>query len=265
MQTKKMTGIIGRLALFIMVVCPFTALAQSGAVNIVFIGNSITEGTALANYSTDAPPVKAVEWLKENMPGYEINFSNQGVSGATTVDFLPATERLMKRVEEAADRFAQEGSAQLLFTVSLGTNDSAIEGPNGSPVSTADYRKNIKAITDHLLARYPGCIIIFQHPIWYSPNTHNGTPYLAEGQARLQTYFKELDLHVRDYRSSYPNQIFTGYTDGFKYFSKHPELFVREEGRTGVFQLHPNEQGSKELGIFWARSIQKVLKKTARR
>lgn len=262
MRNKIMAGWIGWLALLIMMNLNLSAFAQSGAVNIVFIGNSITEGTAMAEPQKHAPPVKAIEWLRANMPGYEIDFSNQGVSGATTVDFLPSTHRLMNRVEEAADRFQQQGTARLVFTISLGTNDSAIEGPNGSPVSAEAYRANMKTITDHLLNRYPGCLILFQHPIWYSSNTHNGTPYLAEGQARLQTYFRELNQHVKDYQDSHPNQVFTGYVKGFKYFKKHPELFVREEGKTGVFQLHPNEQGSGGLGIFWARSIRKVLEKT---
>lgn len=63
-----------------------TAMAQSKKLNIVFIGNSITQGAGLAHPQQDAPPVKATDWLKQAMPGAVINYTNQGVSGSTTVD-----------------------------------------------------------------------------------------------------------------------------------------------------------------------------------
>lgn len=233
--------------------------AQPKKLDIVFIGNSITHGAGLAHPLEEAPPVKACEWLKGAMPGTEIQHSNQGVSGATTVDFLPSTQKLFNNVVKAADVFKADKDATLVFSMVLGTNDSAIEGPNGSPVSPEQYRLNVKAILDQLLTGYPGCIIILHHPTWYSPNTHNGSRYLAEGLARLQSYFPVLDAVVASYRSTYPGQVFTGYTGGFSYFKKHPELFIQENGRSGVFQLHPNAKGAAELGTFWAQAIKKVV------
>ena len=237
-----------------------SAVAQSNKINIVFVGNSITHGAGHANPLATAPPVKASEWLKKNMPGAMINYSNQGVSGATTVDFLPATNHLFNNVIKAADAFKNDKDATLVFSMMLGTNDSAIEGPHGSPVSPADYKKNVKIIIDQLLHDYPGCVIVLQHPIWYSPNTQNGARYLAEGQARLQSYFPILDAITAEYQSK-DARVYSGYTGGFKYFKKHPELFIQEHGKAGTFQLHPNEKGAEQLGNSWGKAIKAVMKR----
>lgn len=241
-----------------------SATAQSKKIDIVFIGNSITHGAGHAHPEATAPPVKASEWLKKNLPGAVINYSNQGVSGATTVDFLPATNRLFNNVIKAADGFKNDKDATLVFSMMLGTNDSAIEGPNGSPVSPANYEKNVKVIIDRLLNDYPGCIIVLQHPIWYSPNTQNGARYLAEGQARLQSYFPVLTGIAAGYQSQ-GAQVYTGYTGGFKYFKKHPGLFIQEHGKAGTFQLHPNEKGAEQLGDSWGKAIRRVFLAKAQR
>lgn len=260
MLTLMMKRISGALCLFCLL-SGITAMAQSKKLNIVFIGNSITQGGGLAHPLQDAPPVKAWEWLKQAMPDAVVNYSNQGISGSTTVDFLPATNRLFNNVIKAADVFKSDKDATLVFSMVLGTNDSAIEGPNGSPVSPENYKVNVTTILDRLLKDYPGCIIILHHPTWYSPNTQNSSRYLAEGLARLQSYFPVLNSIVASYRSTHPKQVYTGYTGGFKYFEKHPELFIQEHGKAGTFQLHPNEQGAAELGVFWAKSIKSVVSK----
>lgn len=247
------------VALCFLVLTATCAVAQTKKLDIVFIGNSITQGGGLPHPLQEAPPVKAWEWLKRAMPGREVQYSNQGVSGSTTVDFLPATRRLFNNVTAAADAFKNDQNAILVFSMVLGTNDSAIEGPNGSPVSPEQYRLNVKAIIDQLFTNYPGCIIILHHPIWYSANTQNSSRYLAEGQARLQSYFPVLDAIVTSYRTTHPGQVFTGYRDGFNYFKKHPELFIQEQGKAGVFQLHPNAKGAEVLGTFWAQAIKKVV------
>lgn len=236
-----------------------SAVAQTKKLNIVFIGNSITQGAGLPHPLTEAPPVKAVEWLKQAMPGTEINYSNQGVSGSTTVDFLPSTNRLFNNVIKAAEVFKAEKDATLVFSMVLGTNDSAIEGPNGSPVSPEQYRTNVTAILDQLMSNYPGCIIVLHRPIWYSPNTQNRSRYLAEGLARLQSYYPVLDAIAVSYRTTHPGQVFIGYKDGFNYFKKRPELFNQEHGGAGIFQLHPNVKGAAMLGDFWGKAIKKVV------
>jgi len=102
-----------------------------------------------------------------------VTFSNQGHSGFTTVDFLPATGRPFRQVKQAARDFTDK-HALLIFSIKLGTNDSAITGPNGAPVLPEDYEKNLKIITDSLLKEYPDSLVIYQRPVWYSPNTCNG-------------------------------------------------------------------------------------------
>ncbi len=228
--------------------------------NIVFIGNSITYGAGLADPATQSPAVVACNYLRQQTNIGTVNFSNQGHSGFTTVDFLP-TSKAFTKVEEAAHAFANK-QALLIFSVKLGTNDSAIQGPNGSPVSPADYKQNLKAIADSLLKEFPGCIIIFQHPIWYSPNTYNGAKYLAEGLARLQSYIPQIDRLVADYSVSHPKQVFIGDKKGFAYFKKHHLAdFHPEQGHQGTFYLHPNKAGAIALGTFWGEAIDNVVKR----
>jgi lysophospholipase L1-like esterase len=228
--------------------------------NIVFIGNSITFGSGLADPTTQSPPVVASNYLRQQTNIGAVNFSNQGHSGFTTVDFLP-TAKAFAKVEEAAQAFTDK-QALLIFSVKLGTNDSAIDGPNGAPVSPADYKQNLKVIADSLLNEFPGCIIIFQHPIWYSPNTYNGAKYLAEGLARLQSYMPQIDRLVADYAVSHPKQVFIGDKKGFAYFEKHHLTdFQPEEGHQGTFYLHPNKAGAIALGTFWGEAIDNVVKR----
>lgn len=227
--------------------------------NIVFIGNSITYGSGLADPATQSPPVVACNYLRQQINIGTVDFSNQGHSGFTTVDFLP-TAKVFTKVEEAAHAFTDK-QALLIFSIKLGTNDSAIEGPNGSPVSPGGYKQNLKVIADSLLKEFPGCIIIFQHPIWYSPNTYNGAKYLAEGLARLQSYIPQIDGLVADYAVSYPKRVFTGDKKGFAYFEKHHLTdFQPEQGHQGTFHLHPNKQGAVALGTFWGEAINNVVK-----
>lgn len=233
-------------------------------VNIVFIGNSITYGSGLANPATEAPPVIAVNYLKKQSNIGNVDFANQGHSGFTTVDFLPSTNGVFKEVEQAAHNFTNK-QALLIFSIKLGTNDSAIEGPRGAPVFPEVYYQNLKTIADSLLKEFPGCIIILQHPVWYSPNTYNGAKYLAEGLQRLQSYFPEIDRLVADYATTYPKRVFVGDTKAFDYFKKHSTTaFQSESGNAGAFYLHPNKQGAVSLGIFWGEAINKTVKKVSK-
>ena len=161
--------------------------------NIVFIGNSITQGALISTPSHDAPPVKAALYLTKQPSVTSVKYSNQGVSGCTTTDYLPTTETLFPKAKEAADKFADETWATLVFSIMLGTNDSAITGPNGAPASPEKYEENMKAIINQLLALYPSCKIVLHRPVWYSPNTYNGAMYLKEGLNRLQSYYPVLN------------------------------------------------------------------------
>jgi len=228
--------------------------------NIVFIGNSITHGANLADPEHDAPPVIATAYLQHQANIGAVAFSNQGYSGYTTIDFLPSTGTTFKKVKAAANNFTNK-QALLIFSIKLGTNDSAIEGPNGSPVSPDHYKQNLKTIADSLLTEFPGCIIIFQHPIWYSPNTYNGAKYLREGLDRLQRYIPQLDQLVTNYVSTHPKRVFVGDTDAFDYFKQNYLTdLTPENGHQGTFYLHPNKKGAAILGGFWGKAIYKVVK-----
>ena len=231
---------------------------QEKLVNIVFIGNSITHGATLAHPKTEAPPVSAVHWLNRQPGIKSVQFSNQGVNGYTTVDFLPVTATTFPKVTAAADSFKGQ-DAILIFSIMLGTNDSAIDGPNGSPLSSAQYRQNLSAIVDRLLFLYPACKIVVQRPIWYSPNTCNASQYLQEGLTRLQSYFPEIPRLVSTYADSHAGQVWAGDTTAYQYFKAHPKLYTPEKGRYGTFYLHPKKQGAQKLGILWGKAIYTAL------
>ncbi|PWK70869.1 lysophospholipase L1-like esterase [Mucilaginibacter oryzae] len=229
-------------------------------INIVFIGNSITQGAQLSDPATEAPPATTVAYLQKQKNLGAINFSNQGHSGYTTLDFLPGTDTFAK-VEEAANSFADK-NALLIFSIKLGTNDSAIQGPHGAPVAPEAYQNNIKAIADKLLTDFPRAIIIFQHPLWYSPNTYNGARYLQEGLNRLQSYLPLINSLVDSYATTQPKRVFVGDTKAFGYFEKnHLTDLTPENGRQGTFYLHPNKKGAEALGVFWGQAINKIIKR----
>lgn len=233
---------------------------ESKYVNIVFIGNSITQGVIIENPRGNAPPAKAAEYLRKQPNITKVKFSNQGVSGMTTVDFLPATKTYFKKVVEAGDELSTDSFATLIFSISLGTNDSASKEPNGAPVSSEQYALNIQSITDELLRLYPKCLIIYHRPIWYSPNTQNAATYLQEGLDRLDTYLPELQGLVLAYGQSHPGQVFLGDTEAYDYFKEnYQERLIPENGKSGMFYLHPNVAGAEELGNFWGKAIYRII------
>jgi lysophospholipase L1-like esterase len=243
--------------LSIILLVAFNAFSQS-RLSIVFIGNSITQGKGGDNGFP--PPTHAVNYLKEQKGVEDVVFANIGKSGSTTLDWLPGSGKYAPLVTTAADSLFLKKDRQLVFSMKLGTNDSAIEGPNGSPVSKEDYRKNLETIINALLTKYPGSKVVVHHPIWYSTNTYNRSKYLAEGLERLKSYIPELDAMVKGYETSYPDRVFKGDTKAFKYFRKHSkELFKPENGQQGIFYLHPNEAGVAVLGKYWGKAIAKAL------
>lgn len=229
--------------------------------NIVFIGNSITHGAGLKDWKTEAPPNETCAWLRQQPGIGTVEFSNQGVSGHTTVDFLPSTAKDFTRVEAAANAFTNK-KALLVFSIILGTNDSAVKGPNGAPLSKEDYQANLRAIVGQLLKDFPGCKIIIEHPTWYSPNTHNrGATYMQEGLTRLQSYFPMIKATVKSFAKTNPKQVFEGDKDAFGFFKKHAQQYFQHENSVdgGIFYLHPNKEGAAVLGDFWAKAIYNKL------
>lgn len=245
------------LSFFALIGC-FIAVTHAQQTNIVFIGNSITQGVILDNPLEEAPPVQAVRWLEQEVPG-KIEFRNCGVSGKTTVDFLPATNTFFAKAKAAADELLKENST-LIFSIMLGTNDSALRGNTKSRLQPEQYYTNMKAITDELLRLYPASRIILNRPIWYSPTTHNTSTYLQEGLDVLQSYFPMLKKLAADYCTTFPGQVILGDTTAYDFFKDNRSLFYAENGNSGTFYLHPNKAGAQKLGEFWGKAIKQVVK-----
>jgi alpha-galactosidase len=232
--------------------------SPSATHNIVFIGDSITEGMDSPGYQ--GATVVTAELLRKAVRGDQILIANLGRSGHTTVDALPASQTDFPEIQQAAAKLQSDHPGQLIFSIMLGTNDSAEFGPLGSPVAPQAYRSNLAAIIDRLLKDYPNCKVVIHRPIWYSPNTYNGSRYLAEGLARLQSYFPEIDALVAQYSHTHPGGVYRGDTHAFDYFKRtYKTSLIPEQGQQGSFYLHPNSEGAKSLGRFWAEAIKVVL------
>ena len=224
-------------------------------INILFIGNSITYGAGLGDRATQTPPVKCAEKVAEDTQR-PVFFQNCGVSGATTLDWLPKTSLFRNANRQAYD--LTENGGYLFFSMMLGTNDSAESGPNGSPVSPEQYGENLKTIIGKLHSNYPDALFIVNYPIWYSPNTHNGAVYLEAGLNRLKSYHPVIDQVVAELQAE-GLQIWTGSKEAFGFFEDKSEYFIAENGYQGTFYLHPNAVGAEHLGHFWAESIEQHI------
>ena len=232
----------------------------SQGIDIVFIGNSISYGVSLKNPQEEAPPVIACKYIQSKCRTADVGFYNNGKNGFTTVDFLPSGKAFSNLVE-AATHLHQDKRRLLVFSIALGTNDSALEGTSGAPVSPVNYFRNMQSIIDQLLIIFPDSKFILQRPIWYSPNTQNNSRYLEKGLERLQTYFPQLNSLVKHYSKSNPAHVFSGDQKGFDYFRKNYLTdLTPEEGKQGVFYLHPNKKGATVLGKLWGKAIYRNLR-----
>lgn len=254
-----------KLFLILMVLClaVLTAfrLKEKNNYDIVYIGDSITESRMVADAAKFGPAAIATDYLKALGQYQRLRFSNQGHSGYTTVDFLPANHKAFPGVVKAADAFVAEKNAILVFSIMLGTNDSAERGPNGSPVSAEAYRSNLATLADTLLKRYPNAKLVFNAPIYYSDSTQNRSVYLSAGRARLQTYFPQIRSLVKSYKHLQPGRVYLGDENAFQYFKKNYLSDMNEEhGPVGTFYLHPNKKGAQALGTFWGKALRRILK-----
>ncbi|MFN8242339.1 MAG: GDSL-type esterase/lipase family protein [Bacteroidales bacterium] len=249
------------ILLLILFTLPIAGQVKNNNLDLVFIGNSITQGVQLADANEESPPAFAAKYLR-TLDGVEsVRFLNRGKSGFTTVNFLPAAaDGELPKVIAAVKTFHTDANRVLVFSISLGTNDSAEEGPKGSPLWPEEYQTNMKAITDKLLSEFPGCLIFYQQPIWYSTTTYNRSKYLKAGLDRLQSYFPALRSLVAEYNLSNKGRVYMGDTKAFDYFREnHLTEFIPEEGQAGTFYLHPNRKGAESLGRFWGMAIYEVL------
>lgn len=222
-------------------------------INLLFIGNSITAGATLSNASTQAPPIVCGQLVQE-ATGVTTNVYNGGHSGITTLGFLPGRADFTK-VVNAGKAFKGNGGP-IIFSIMLGTNDSACTTTEGAPVSPDTYKNNIKKIIDGLIEAVPDCKILLNYPIWYSPNTYNSAKYLQEGLDRLHSYYPLIDEIVAEY-----DQVYAGNRGVWEYFKDNKVLFTEENGRAGKFYLHPNANGAKCLAEIWAKSLLGIIQK----
>ena len=142
--------------------------------NIVFIGDSITHGAGTAQPATQAAPVVCGKLLEKQIPGSSVFVCNQGHVGYTSGGIAKG----MAGIEKAVAPFAAAHSGQLVFSIMLGTNDSANSGPGGAPASAPDYRKNMKAIVDKILAAHPGAKILSSTPSGTPPTPTTPEPIM---------------------------------------------------------------------------------------
>ena len=239
--TKIMARVIARK------ICPHRKFPfpPEKKINVVFVGNSITEAT----YLKITPP----EWTTVYLDslGYDVQSVNCGKSGYTTFDFLPGKDGF-EYVKRKADELYKKDKRNLVFSFCLGVNDSACTGTNGAPVSAEQYESNMQLIIDSLCFRFPEAKVVLHYPIWYSPNTYNSAMYLKEGLKRLQTYFAAIERLGRKNKG----RAMIGDTKGFKVFRKHYKKYhTPQEGKRGVFYLHPNAEGARVLGRLWSEGI----------
>ena len=85
----------------IIVLLFFCSILNAQNLNIVYIGNSITEGALLKNPKTEAVPIRASQYLDKHLNG-KVTFRNCGVSGMTTLNFLPISGQQFPNVKTAA-------------------------------------------------------------------------------------------------------------------------------------------------------------------
>jgi len=237
--------------------------AAPAVLDIVYLGDSITYGAGLPDPATQAPPAVCSRQIQAQMSGVNVCFSNQGHGGHTTVDFLPSSNDDFSQAESAARKLLSGHPGQLVFTILLGTNDSAVNGTRGAPVSPENYGKNLSAIIDQLIADFPGSQAFIQQPIWYSPNTHNGATYEQPGLDRLNSYVPVIHSVVDSEERIHPGLVHLGDTAGYAYFqANYSKELQPENGRKGTFYLHPNVTGAASLGTLWAKAIATGLSRT---
>lgn len=233
----------------IIVLLFFCSILNAQNLNIVYIGNSITEGALLKNPKTEAAPIRASQYLDKHLNG-KVTFRNCGVSGMTTLNFLPISGQQFPNVKTAASELAQR-EGQLLFSISLGTNDSACTMAFGAPVLPEEYYTNMKAIIDELLALYPQSKIVVQYPIWYSPNTYNGAMYLKAGLERLKSYYPMIEKLMAHYSITHPKQVFPGSTEAFDFFKENYSThFTPEEGNAWQYTWHVQHDVPGLINLF---------------
>jgi hypothetical protein len=253
-----------------------SAQAQVQAINLTMCGDSITYGAGVSNAGTALSPTMpyfAAMKLGKLFGTRTVYVSNQGHSGHTTTDFLPATATDYPAAKAAMTALiAANPSALQVFSFRLGTNDSASTLTNNAPYTgslpASAFQANVETITAQVLGDFPSAKIVWNNASYYTPNTHNGAVYEQAGLAYLLLYRTALTVAVASFSASAPGRVFVGDTQSFNYFAANyqAELQPDNSGPNGTFYLHPSGTagsngliGTQTLGEMDATAIAQAL------
>jgi lysophospholipase L1-like esterase len=242
-----------------------TTAPSTQVVNLICIGDSITECHGIADRDKNGSPAVLANELASGL-GATVYLVNAGVSGTTTADWS-GPSGLLVRGPHSADKQATKlmvdhPGARLVFSIMLGTNDSANNGTRGAPISAERYQTEMKKITDAIRQAHPDCLIFLHHPTWYSKNTHNNADYEGDSaHDRLRSYFPVIGAMADADSKSAKQYIFLGDTSAYDHFADtYKTELSPQQGKNGAFYLHPNVLGAKSLGKYWAIPIIKMMK-----
>ena len=181
--------------------------------NIVFIGDSITMGAGVPNRDEQAAPVIAAHDSPQALGG-GATASTSPTKGRTATprptSCPPAATSPAWRRPRSKLKAASQGPAGFLRGCWARTT-ARIMGPTGAPLPADGYAKNLHAIVDKLLAEFPDAKFVLNHPIWYSPNTHNGADYEGSLRRRPAQELLRRDRHASSpmTQASHPGHVFT--------------------------------------------------------
>jgi lysophospholipase L1-like esterase len=199
----------------------------SPGLNLGFIGDSITYGAGSGiTHGTNDPATLCGGYLSKMGSYRAVTVSNQGVSGTTTLDWVPTGTYLAP----AKAAFAAAGVTYV--HIMLGTND----GWAGYTVS--EYQTNLIEIVNNLVAAG------FKVVLSYSPAMNPALePTIGDRtDALLQEYQPGIDNLVNG------STVFQGDKLAFGFFANNA-------GEMQTDGIHPNAQGAADLGLMWAFAI----------
>ena len=262
--------ILRLLTSVILLAISITASSQKQSYNMVFIGNSITYGAMHQQREQTAPPAQCARWLSAQDGIDTVYFANCGRSGRTTYHFLPNRSAVVPKgdptyfgdvVKKASQLTKEHPESPLVFSIMLGTNDSA-ERPKNHRTSPDQYVANMTALIDSLLTLWPDAHVVLQRVIYYTPGyvTKMGSVMDDESLRHLSAYY---DRYAEIIRRCKHGHVHVGDTLAYDYFRQNYKTDVAlQHGKNGEqYYLHPNEQGAKALGEYWGRAILSILQK----
>lgn len=191
-----------------------------------FIGDSITAGTTV---TADPPDIFETAGA---IPGVTITANNQGVSGSTSADWVPAAGNYTT----AKAAFLSAGVR--IVHIMLGTNDSK----TAVATSQATYRSNLRSTCDDLVAA--GFLVALSYPPFL--NTTSGV-FDAGSPARVKGYVDAVDSLIDN------QHIFRGDTLGYDYFKLNAATALQGDG------VHPTQAGSDFMAGLWASAVRPIL------